>query len=213
MIQILSCHSFSNRQHLAGRTIWGNGKKAVASCKKMLALVKASEYKDGLPSGRNFADYIQFVREQYWKTFELPNILKKEQNGTEATAEASDAGDDGDDNEDEEDPEVLPTLDKNLDPEKVQEYMDKHMKQKWFPSGILSFALWGVQFAQTDLMRPTAAAASTSPWMSLAMAMGARTSPKMAEVACENNMPLTKHLTGLQLLSLKVGASIPISFF
>jgi hypothetical protein len=30
-IQILSCHSFSNRQHLAGRTIWGNGKKAVAS--------------------------------------------------------------------------------------------------------------------------------------------------------------------------------------
>jgi hypothetical protein len=142
-IQILSCHSFSNRQHLAGRTIWSNGKKTVASCKKMLALVKVSEYKDGLPSGRNFADYIQYVREQYWKTFELPNILKKEQNGTEATAEASDAGDDGDDNEDEEDPEVLPTLDENLDPEKVQEYMDKHMKEKWFPSGILSFALWG----------------------------------------------------------------------
>jgi hypothetical protein len=37
----------------------------------------------------------------------------------------------------------LPTLDENLDPEKVQEYMDKHMKEKWFPSGILSFALWG----------------------------------------------------------------------
>jgi hypothetical protein len=142
-IQILSCHSFGNRQHLAGRTIWGNGKKTVAQCKKMLALVKVSEYKDGLPSGRNFADYVQYVREQYWKTFELPNILKKELNGTEATAEASDAGDDGDDNEDEEDPEVLPTLDENLDPEKVQEYMDKHMKEKWFPSGILSFALWG----------------------------------------------------------------------
>jgi hypothetical protein len=38
---------------------------------------------------------------------------------------------------------VLPTLDENLDPEKVQEYMDKHMKEKWFPSGILFFALWG----------------------------------------------------------------------
>jgi hypothetical protein len=50
-------------------------RKQLLQCKKMLALVKASEYKDGLPSGRNFADYIQYVREQYWKTFELPNIL------------------------------------------------------------------------------------------------------------------------------------------
>jgi hypothetical protein len=91
-IQILLCHNFSNRQHLAGRTIWGNGKRTVASCKKMLALVKVSKYKDGLPSGRNFVDYIQYVREQYWKTFELPTILKKEQDGTDATAEASDAG-------------------------------------------------------------------------------------------------------------------------
>jgi hypothetical protein len=37
----------------------------------------------------------------------------------------------------------LPTIDENLDPKKVQEYMDKHMKEKWFPQGILSFALWG----------------------------------------------------------------------
>jgi hypothetical protein len=37
----------------------------------------------------------------------------------------------------------LPTIDENLDPEKVKEYMDKHMKEKWFPSGILAFGLWG----------------------------------------------------------------------
>jgi hypothetical protein len=82
------CHSFSNRQHLAGRTIWGNGKKMVASCKKMLAIIKNSKYKDGLPSSHNFSDYIRYVREQYWKTFELPKILKKEEGATDATAEA-----------------------------------------------------------------------------------------------------------------------------
>jgi hypothetical protein len=38
---------------------------------------------------------------------------------------------------------ILPSLDEILDPEKVKEYMDQHMKEKWFPSGILSFALWG----------------------------------------------------------------------
>jgi hypothetical protein len=77
MLNILSCHSFSNRQYHTGRTNWSNGKKMVAFCKKMLAIIKNSEYKDGLSSGHNFTDYIRYVREQYWKTFEIPRSSRK----------------------------------------------------------------------------------------------------------------------------------------
>jgi hypothetical protein len=77
----------------------------------------------------------------FWKTLELPKILKKEQDGTDATAEALDAGDDRDNNEDKDNPEVLPTVDENLDQEKLKEYIDKHMKEKWYLQGILAFSL------------------------------------------------------------------------
>jgi hypothetical protein len=76
MLKFLSYHSFSNRQHLARRTIWNNGKDTVASCKKMVAIVKNSKHKDGLPPGHTLLTILDMLESNIGKPLGSIRSLK-----------------------------------------------------------------------------------------------------------------------------------------
>jgi hypothetical protein len=87
------------------------------SGKKALAMVQASEYKNGkLSSGKTYEDYLLFVRQAMYKDF---------QNS-------------GNDNDDEEDVSVSSGA-AGADADSAS----NEMPDTWFFTGFMSFALWG----------------------------------------------------------------------
>jgi hypothetical protein len=106
-----------NRVQLTARGVWDFGKQVEKSGKKALAMVQASEYKDGkLPSGKTYEDYLLFVRQAMYKDF---------QNS-------------GNDNDDEEDVSVSSGA-AGADADSAS----NEKPDTWFFTGFMSFALWG----------------------------------------------------------------------
>lgn len=123
---------------LTPRTIWNLGKAVEANGKKCLALLVGTEYDKGkFPSGCNYDDYLNFVR-QLMYTEELKRALaakkKKEEQKKGATAAGSDVQDGnagcGDAGHGDEDLIDVDDIDFTVPP-------------YWYFPGFFAFALWG----------------------------------------------------------------------
>ena len=65
---VLSSKALSNRGQLSPNNIFKNAKLVEQNGRKALALVQRSEFKDGkMPSGKNYQDYLLFLRETMYK--------------------------------------------------------------------------------------------------------------------------------------------------
>ena len=119
---VLSSKALSNRGQLSPNNIFKNAKLVEQNGRKALALVQRSEFKDGkMPSGKNYQDYLLFLRETMYKelvcTTGLDECTGKKGNADDGST-ASDHG--------------------NNPPA-----TDSNMKDDWFFPGFISFALWG----------------------------------------------------------------------
>ena len=118
---VLSSKALSNRGQLSPNNIFKNAKMVEQNGRKALALVQRSEFKDGkLPSGKNYKDYLLFLREAMYKELVCTTVV----DGKGSDDEGSTASADGN---------PTPAANNN----------NSEMKEDWFFPGYISFALWG----------------------------------------------------------------------
>lgn len=118
---VLSSKGMNNLVQIAGRSVWEFGKVVEKNGKKVLALLKDSEYADGkLPSGKTYEDYLLFIREAMYNDFKNDSAAAIDVDDKEDTSVHSETND-------------------NVDTDSLAD----EMKDTWMFPGYIAFALWG----------------------------------------------------------------------
>jgi hypothetical protein len=127
---VLSSKGLNNIAQITARSVWDFGKAVEKNGKKVLALLKDSEYADGkIPSGKTYEDYLLFIREAMYNDFK-----------SDSTAAVATAADD-----DEDDTSIHSETNGNGDADSATD----GMKDSWMFPGYIAFALWGPIMPET----------------------------------------------------------------